>query len=1818
MPEKRSLKMRLLGWLLPKNPLDLLAAPKEPDSFWAKKRYRFKRWVAKKILPKEAVIAEKSDEVIDDQSGPPKSFWQRAHKTLYKWTIKPLKSALKESLQVLFYISLLFIVAPIVITVLPFYFLYQYVKNPIKHRKKALTVIGVILALPFIVAAIPFILLGFFIYKIYGHAKVWQLGRLLLKPIDISLIRKSKKNPLIPLEDSVTLLEKDLNIKKLIDKIQHYKKNPAQYAEKIFKTLKNHPHDKHSQTLFIKLLLLTNALEKTLGPTIADPIKAKASLQTNEGAKSLINNLESIALFFKLITPNQDANANTIKIFEFLYTFLLQEKTRQLIFKPNPEAPNRVRNVWDILLGHKKTPIIQIPIKETPPAKLSPPDINIQHWLSKNIQTEAQLNAHQQNINAAQNQETLEDSTQAQNTLYTNQSVTFENENQTTRNLSLDTSKPRIFISNKIAEKQKRKTGPSFLREKTDSPIFMEFSLEFYHDPEDIGLLNPFLKKLSDAFSAWLKTAKTTDGQPIYAYLIQVGEDRHSWVHLSTKKSASQIQPHMLYDGILAAQECTVTSLPIKIGNTLEKFTHPFGGDGFFRKNHNPLLSSLAIASTLNQPSLKEDSCSLDEEKQILLSLSENFYLCVLQNDPSCLEPLFDNMADILLHPSKETPLEAKPFFYEHIQEVDFYDAPPKTPKHTTNDRDTKKRTLEKSKKDKTIQKKTAFVPCLHTNYPVKKQKGSIVGNFSNSMQQIWGTSQLAQSITNSTVNFLDEKFDILSKHFKKVCAKINPLDKRKRMTHKLREVSLWIENKADADLIEQNIAIALEDLISTNHIETFNEYFFFKTKSPEQLIKATLQQRLLGWKRYTENEWSWLEASLKGTVNAEKNPRYLNDFEKFCEHFDHFINATRRCKTPLPALSEPIQLEALGKIANLLLDTPESFRDEQLAVLVGHWDFLPTLSTDEALPLFNAARQLGYSILHPLMDLHDIFENKNKKTLYHYNDLEQSGENLKRDYYRFASLTAVKAEEFSQFMKQFDETKAPAELIAALGRKPEDPVSTQVRSDAKIEILGVLTTLWNFEDPLKPKEHKPIIKPKKSFLQQLLSVFKRRPKYKAPTIQELSLEDLRRLATDTLIKLKFYTKKSQTPGAFDIDGTDFNDKKSLCEQKLGALEKELQKRMDAGMGIDKGIASVRTQFQQYNSIRAQTAEYCGWSLEALQARALDLKKKISTLEEQLDYLSLVFAVQYHLSRGAITPRPEQILAVLKILSGNNLLEIATGEGKSNIMLWVACVLAASNQTIDALTPSEPYAVRDANNPNTQALSKALGLTVRHAWQVDSATADILFVDISNNVIFDNQAQVGLGGPRALPNGGIRKKEAVLIDEADLLRPIMATTTSIIPHDGITGISRQPFLELYQAVHDVVRSITPETRPLKISKAWIKAKALIKLGNNHPAAAWMNETNQWEDLIRATFVAWKRLKKDRDYTISYEPQPDGQIKPFVRIMHYDNSGALDKHSHFAHFVHQAIVAHEQRELPAEHKDKEIDLPEPQLTLSQGDIYHHLQSYEGSVNAISGTIGEDDALAHLESFLNLKKGKDGDEERPLTTTHLPKSVTDRRYDFTPLMCPNREAHYKELIKALFDAKEQGRSALVVFKTLQEIKDFEQALQANQLDYQIYDDTFNPQDKRPSATLIINSAKEPGAITLTTGIGGRAADFKDINLVLMAAQGDPRYEGQGLGRGGRQGDFAITQTIYNQEECQQPALVFTAQQKTLEKTITKQADDNRLKQAARYALETKFIAELATKKTPDEKTHCRNVWAKAYQSFNEDKGPEESQRVWTNFI
>jgi hypothetical protein len=177
--------------------------------------------------------------------------------------------------------------------------------------------------------------------------------------------------------------------------------------------------------------------------------------------------------------------------------------------------------------------------------------------------------------------------------------------------------------------------------------------------------------------------------------------------------------------------------------------------------------------------------------------------------------------------------------------------------------------------------------------------------------------------------------------------------------------------------------------------------------------------------------------------------------------------------------------------------------------------------------------------------------------------------------------------------------------------------------------------------------------------------------------------------------------------------------------------------------------------------------------------------------------------------------------------------------------------------------------------------------------------------------------------------------------------------------------------------------------------------------------------------------------------------------------------------------------------------------------------------------------------------------------------------------------------------------------MVFKTIEEINDFKKVLDANELACQIYDDTSNPFNaSRPTSAVIINSAKEPGSITLTTAIGGRGADFA-INSVIMTTLGDSRYEHQGLGRGGRNGALAITQTIYNGEAPpRKPCLIFQniepltkrikQQQNIMEETISEQAEKNRCKQAGIYKIETERIQTLAQTQTDDAKADLRRQW------------------------
>jgi len=146
----------------------------------------------------------------------------------------------------------------------------------------------------------------------------------------------------------------------------------------------------------------------------------------------------------------------------------------------------------------------------------------------------------------------------------------------------------------------------------------------------------------------------------------------------------------------------------------------------------------------------------------------------------------------------------------------------------------------------------------------------------------------------------------------------------------------------------------------------------------------------------------------------------------------------------------------------------------------------------------------------------------------------------------------------------------------------------------------------------------------------------------------------------------------------------------------------------------------------------------------------------------------------------------------------------------------------------------------------------------------------------------------------------------------------------------------------------------------------------------------------------------------------------------------------------------------------------------------------------------------------------------------------KARYDRRFDHAPVFESDQKAQYIKLLTAIRNAKAKGYSIMLFFTTIDECNHFHTFLKDNNVEeVQIFDDTGQDQENslRPPEDHVVAQAKENGRVTLTTAAGGRATDFKGIDIAIATKPALQEVLIQAIARVGRNGALASTYQIYN---------------------------------------------------------------------------------------
>ncbi len=481
-----------------------------------------------------------------------------------------------------------------------------------------------------------------------------------------------------------------------------------------------------------------------------------------------------------------------------------------------------------------------------------------------------------------------------------------------------------------------------------------------------------------------------------------------------------------------------------------------------------------------------------------------------------------------------------------------------------------------------------------------------------------------------------------------------------------------------------------------------------------------------------------------------------------------------------------------------------------------------------------------------------------------------------------------------------------------------------------------------------------------------------------------------------------------------------------------------------------------------------------------------------------------------------------QLAAALQLLD-EQLVEMATGEGKSLATAIAAAAAALSGMPVHVITANDYLVQRDADG--FRPLFERLGLTVAavtaplgsderrqaYAQSVVYVTAKELVFDYLRDRTLRQAGRAALqrrvaalgapaaAGPllRGLCMAIIDEADSVLIDEA-LMPLILSRETS----DAAGRAYRWQAWALSGKLSEGADfACHAGTRQVLLTEA---GRARITELTQTLAPLWRS-TRHREHAICTALCARHLYQRDRDYIV--QPALDERGRRADRIVIVDAvSGRLSEGRRWSQGLHAMVAI------------KEGCKPEPELeTIAQITYQRFFRRYH-RLGGLSGTLSE--SRAELRQLYGLA-----------IVTVPPRLPPQRRIDATRVFA-TAAARWAAVAERCATLTAQGRPVLVGTDSVADSQDLSAVLAAADLAHTVLNAHYDADE-----AAIVARAGEAGRITVATNMAGRGTDIA-VGVAECAAGGlhvlccqlnpSRRIDRQLLGRAARQGQPGSAET------------------------------------------------------------------------------------------
>jgi preprotein translocase subunit SecA len=544
--------------------------------------------------------------------------------------------------------------------------------------------------------------------------------------------------------------------------------------------------------------------------------------------------------------------------------------------------------------------------------------------------------------------------------------------------------------------------------------------------------------------------------------------------------------------------------------------------------------------------------------------------------------------------------------------------------------------------------------------------------------------------------------------------------------------------------------------------------------------------------------------------------------------------------------------------------------------------------------------------------------------------------------------------------------------------------------------------------------------------------------------------------------------------------------------------------------------------------VEALQAALLRLSTEQCTAEAQRLRKRLGRRGMADELVATAFALFSEISRrqNGQRPYPTQLLAARAML-GRNLVEMATGEGKTLAAALAAATAALARVPVHVVTANEYLAARDADS--LRPLFGTLGLQVgvvthdlgvearRHAYRCDITycTAKELVFDYLRDHLArrgtEGELQPGLQGELRRRAHRLATGEAAgtllrglcmaIVDEADSVLIDEASVPFILSRAEDHRGGREHYARALELARGLVPGedfvLDPASNAVELT-ARGREKAEPQAAQLDPL--WRVQRFR-EEAICLALAALHAFHRDRHYLVRGGA---------VHIID-DTSGRVAAGRAWSRGLHQLIEL------------KESCKPSAELVTAAQITYQRFFSRYLHLCGMSGTL--------LEGQAELRK------VYGVPVVRVPLRKASRRVVLPTRVFRTHEARWAFVVLRAQEIQARGGAVLIGTDSVADSQALSQRLDAAGLAHVV----LNARQDRHEAH-VIATAGQPGRITVATSMAGRGTDIAlsedvarngGLHVVLCQANASRRIDRQFTGRAARRGEPGSCETLLSLE-------------------------------------------------------------------------------------